>query len=238
MATPRKKKSTAPIRSRVVVPQRGRRPAGDSAGQIVAARVRAIRDRVGIVGPDASRVLKLSSRRFSDAIGISEKDLARRLRTRNPTPFSAAELATICRVFGVRSEYLLLGEGPMLHGEIVFSEWGWSVPRRLSDLLYEHLVNVVASQADQDKEWVATFLPAASELLASVEAAVVDSVSAATEALVSDRRLANDSVRAAIAGHLIRITQLPDAAPEFFSEATAAALDGRLVEPSPRRGKR
>lgn len=238
MTTPRKTKSTAPVRSRVVIPERGRRPTGDGVAQAITSRVRAIRDRVGIAGPDASRVLKLSSRRFSDAIGISEKDLDRRLRTKNPTPFSPAELATICRVFGVRSDYLLLGDGPMLHGDIVVTEWGWTAPRRLSDLLYEHLVSVVGSQADQDRTWVAAFLPTSQDVLASVEAAVVDSVSAATEALVSDRRLANDSVRSAVAGQLLARTKVSDSPPEFFSDATAAALEGRLIDISRRRDKR
>lgn len=238
MATPRKPKSNAPIRSRVVIPQRGRRPTGDGMAQEIASRVRAIMDRVGIVGPDASRVLKLSSRRFADAIGISQKDLDRRLRPRNPTPFSPAELATICRSFGVRSEYLLLGDGPMLHGEIVVDDWRSMTPRRLSNALHEHLVGIIASQADQDWDWVETFLPSAEDVLAAVEAAAIDSVSAATEALVSDRRLANDSVRTAVASQLRARTKASDSPPEFFSEATAAALEGRVVVPSQRRSER
>lgn len=229
MATPRKPKSTISTRSRVVIPRRGRRPTGDGVAQAVTGRVRAIMARVGVVGPDASRVLKLSSRLFSDAIGITEKALNLRLRTKNPTPFNAEELATICRVFGVRSEYLLLGEGPMLHGEVV--EANWEAPRRLSNILHEHLVAVIASQSDQDAAWVQSFLPRADDLLVAVESAAVDSVSAATEDLVSDRRLAIDAVRTGVMSHLRARTHLPDSPPEFFSEATAAVLDGTVVGP-------
>lgn len=229
MVTPRKPKSTTPLRSRVVIPRLGRRPAGEAVAVAITARVRAIIARVGVVGPDASRVLKLTSRRFSYAIGISEKALELRLRTKNPTPFNAEELASICRVFDVRSEYLLLGEGPMLHGEVV--EANWEAPRRLSNLLHEHLVAVIASQSDQDAAWVQSFLPRADDLLLAVESGAVDSVSSATEDLVSDRRLAIDAVRTGVMSHLRARTHLPDSPPEFFSEATGAVLDGTVVGP-------
>jgi hypothetical protein len=229
VATPRKPKAQRSLRSRVLSPLRGRPRSGDAA-KAITLRVREIRERVGEAGPDASRVFKLTSRRFADAIGITEKALNLRLRRHNPTPFSADELARICRVFCVRSDYLLLGEGPMLHSDVVYEEG--AAPRRLSDILHEHLVGV-ASQADPDQEWVRSFLPHRDELLLSIEAAVVDSIGAAVEALVRDRRLANESVRIAVADQLRTRLPLPESPSDFFKEATTAALNGTVVGPRP-----
>ena len=58
----------------------------------------------------------------SFSTGASAQQVRLKVRKNNPTPFAPDELARLCREFGVRAEYLLLGEGPMLETDVVALE--------------------------------------------------------------------------------------------------------------------
>ena len=105
MTTPRKEKPKSPLGPRVRGGQpQGRTVAGNEFARAIVDRVKSIRQR--LVTQSRAEWQRLTRQRFATRIGLAEEALRKRLRTAKPIPFTAEELATICREFGVRPDYL------------------------------------------------------------------------------------------------------------------------------------
>lgn len=224
MASPRKAKS--PFGPRVVPRRKGPQLGDTDAVSDIAARVRQIRDRMADTDVRTGARLQLTARRFSDQIGITEQSFNLKIRKTNPTPFTPEELAAICRAFCVRAEYILLGNGPMLHEDIV--DGRVVAPQRFASALRNHMQTVVASKLDQEVEWVDGFLPPAEPLLVAVESGVADGVASSVNSLIERQLRSSAAIRSAIAERM-KATAPPSIDKEDFSEATEVASRGDLV---------
>lgn len=228
MATPRKRPTTQEYGGRVAATSaRGRPARGSDFATLLAKRVKAIKDRLAS-RPTGSRThwQRLTWRSFATRIGMSEEALRLRVRRSAPIPFSAAELTTICTEFGVRPAYLVLGQEPMLDVDRVLD----ASTSRFADLLHRHMLRVLDLRTEQDEEWVSSLLPDADALLLAIEHGVADALSSNVAALVGDRRLANASVRLAVADQFRDGTPAPASPPEFFKAATTGVLDGTVID--------
>ena len=231
MATPRKPRSD--FGSKVVEPSPGRPVKGTEHVRAVAARVKAVKDRLDSEGRAANPVLRMTRRSFGRRIGLSDDDaqaeeaVRLRLRKNSPTPFSAEELSRICHEFGVRGDYLLSGNGPMLHTDVTSGRA--HADAALSHSLCEHLKDVVASLLDQDEEWVASYLPGPDALLATVERGVADGLVAHIADRVQERKAANAAIRQALAAHMRQASEVPEATAAYFKSATTGVMEGTVI---------
>jgi transcriptional regulator with XRE-family HTH domain len=229
LPTPRKKRSTTPFGPRVTDDsERGRPAHGIDFAAAVAQRVRGVRKRLS--APPAEPVPeweRLTRRRFSERIGMSEAALAGRLRMSSPTLFSAQELATICVEFRVRPEYLLLGQEPMLQDDIVVS----ASLEQVAPALRRHLARILGTRLKQEAEWVESYLGESAALLEAIEAGVGDALSESFQNAVADRKLASKSVREAVAMRAREAAPVPTVPDDFFTVASAGLRDGTLIDP-------
>lgn len=228
MATPRKKSSKKVFGPRVATsPSRGRPVTGIAFAAELSQRVKAVKDRLGSRPAEPQpEWQRLTWRTFALRIGLTEEALRLRLRKAAPVPFSAPELAAICREFGVRAEYMLLGERPMLHVDLV----NLAPALAFADLLHHHVARVIDLRTEQDQLWVASYLPDASSLLLAVEHGVADALAGNVTASLADRSLANASVRGAVADHVRDSTSIPDSSAAFFKAATKGMIDGSVLD--------
>jgi hypothetical protein len=237
MATPRKRKSS--FGPRVDGPVLGRPVRGVEHVREVAARVRAVRDRIDSESKSKNPVLRLTRRSFGRRIGLSdddaqaEKAVRFRHQATDPTPYTAEELSKICDEFGVRAEYLLRGHGPMLVTDL--GETSISAPVRFSWTLRERLIRVVATSLDQDEDWVDSHLPDPDSLLIAVEQGVAAGLAANASDRIENHRRANASVREAISAHVRANSNIPEVTPEFLKSATEGIVAGTVIDLGQRR---
>ena len=228
MATPRKRSPKKVFGSKVApTAARGRPVTGIGFATELAGRVKAVKDRLAIrPGDPLPEWQRLTWHSFAQRVGLSDEALRLRLRKAAPVPFSAPELAAICREFGVRAEYLLLGDQPMLHADVVPE----TTSSRFADLLHRHVSRVIDLRTEQDQAWVASYLPDADTLLLAVENGVAVGMASNVSASIADRLLANASVRLAVADHVRNSTDNPDTSATFFKSAADGLVDGSVVD--------
>ena len=232
MPTPRKPRSV--FGSKVTGPSLGRPVRGTEHVRAVAARVKAVKDRLDSEAKSANPVQRMTRRSFARRIGLSDDDaqaeeaLRLRLRISSPTPFSAETLSVICQEFGVRADYLLSGNGPMLHRDVISERP--STHRSFSHALREHLIHIVAISLDQDEEWVASHLSDPDALLTSVERGVADGLLAHIDDRVQERKVASAAVRQAVAGQTRNGLVVPESDAAFFKSATAGLIEETMID--------
>jgi hypothetical protein len=196
----------------------------------VAARVRRLRDRIRDEAPQ-TEWRRLTTRRFAARLGLTEEALRLRIQTKNPTPFRAEELAAICREFGVRSDYLLLGREPMFESEVVAHA---GAEATLADSVHRHMTGLLADAMDNETGWVVSHLPDAPALLTAIETGIADSLDAIVEAHISDRLLAHRAVRDAVATRVRAAATVEDVPDAFFSDAVTGLGNGSVRAPKSR----
>ena len=179
--------------------------------QAIAARVEAVRERLeGDLKTSPAAWRRLTWRSFAKRIGLSEEAL--RDRRRGTVQFDVHDVIRICREFNVRAEYLLRGEEPMLHIDVVND----LTPPGFSGMLHLHMVEFLAVKLEQDPAWVAAHLPDADLLLQSVELGVSDALDMDVKSGIEDRILANN-VREAILNRIGSGPARPSVPDDFLS---------------------
>lgn len=249
MATPRKEQAKGALGPRVNGQRAGGRPiTGNEFARALVDRVKAIRKRLVAVQSDprspSGRMTRLA---FAERIGLTDDTLRLRLRKSKPILFSAQELAAICREFGVRAEYMLTGEEPMFHADLIddlveaVAEAGQAVGgagKAGDKLLLEHfpatlhryLTTLLATAREQERSWIAAHLPSADDLARAVEQGVADALTATVDRQISHRLLANDCVREAVANRADQAAPSVDVPNGFFTSATAGLANGTVID--------
>ena len=216
MATKRRPASPFGPRVTNARPARGGNDAllGSVYAEELTKRVRAAKERRG-----------WTWKQFAERIGMSENALQEKKRERNPTPFTAEEIARMCVELRIRPEYLLIGAEPMFDERSVRSD-EVSPLKPLTAAIYEHLVDALRARVGTEREGVTTYLPEPSELLVAIELGVGDAWKDNFDRQIDDRLLVSKSVRAAI-GDQVRSSWEPvDASPETIKRLTADLMAG------------
>ncbi|HEY9229181.1 MAG TPA: hypothetical protein VIP11_21195 [Gemmatimonadaceae bacterium] len=198
MPTPRKKKTQSVELGDRVSHQRvdGRPVNGVELTQSIAARIEAVRERLeGDANDSPAPWRRLTWRSFAKRIGLTEEAL--RDRRRGIVQFDLHDIVRICREFNVRAEFLLRGEKPMLHSDVMND----LTPPGFAGAMHLHMTQVLAVKLEQSPVWVAEHLPDADVLLASIELGVGDALDTDVQSGVRDRVLSN-AIRHAVAAHI------------------------------------
>lgn len=160
------------------------------------------------------------ARAFAERLGMGEETLRLRLRSSNPTPFRLPEVYRLCREFGVRPDFVLLGDGPMLRTDVE-SATGPST-RTFAEELFARLVVATSTRTESDEASVAEALGDPAGLLADIENGVTEAFVSIIDLHASDRLLARKTVRDAVQRIVSKsvIDPVPDS---YFSEAIRAS---------------